>query len=337
MADLTKVRQGDALRIPAAAYNAFVDAAIAHQASQRNLGAGDLAEGGAPGLVPVRNNSQEDVARFGVLGIDGPLFTPGDGGGDEPDEFRTRVTLKGVAPKEDRHVGRFVIAREPIVKGRIGQCVIHGVTPARVLIEDEAHQFADIAEDETVLRSGATGAAAILWKEEGTGEKWAVVEVGRPPRDRIIAILGEAEEIHEQKFRWKYPWREARIDGDPTSDTYGRYVAWHGGLSSKDADGDEDPAKQALNRFEAHLATLAEQPDDEGTEGFANAGACLIPGVQQECPPAKAAIPMLKPIMPGVAVALAAERDTRGRTVWTFQALNGIDLVEMDVPGWLYA
>jgi hypothetical protein len=31
-----------------------------------------------------------------------------------------------------------------------------------------------------------------------------------------------------------------------------------------------------------------------------------------------------------------AERDTRGKTVWAFQALNGMELVEFDVPVWLY-
>jgi len=33
---------------------------------------------------------------------------------------------------------------------------------------------------------------------------------------------------------------------------------------------------------------------------------------------------------------MTAERDTRGGTVWCFQALNGIELVEYDVPMWLY-
>src|SRR5690606_34702616 len=41
-----------------------------------------------------------------------------------------------------------------------------------------SHQRADVVADSTVLVSGYHGAAEIIWKEEGTGEKWALVKIG---------------------------------------------------------------------------------------------------------------------------------------------------------------
>jgi hypothetical protein len=291
-------------------------------------------EGGAGsrqhGVLAVRNDSGADLERFHVLAIDGPLFDPDDDDGEQA--FQNTVALKGVKPADDTPPGQFVIARAPIKDGSIGLCVVHGVTPVRILIEDEDHEFADLKADETVLVSTGSGGTAILWKESGTGEKWAVVEIGRPPRDRFVAILGEAVEITGERFRWRYPWHEARIDGDPGSDTYGRYVKLEHGLSSAG-----DSAKYAINRFESHHSDVPEG-DPDGTDGFGGMKALFVPGQlenasgdQGYCPP-KAAVPMIRPLFKGIAVELATERNTKGKTVWAFQANCPMELTEIDVP-----
>ncbi len=338
--DLRKVRPGDPLRIPARAYNAFVDAAREVTRRQQDRFSGELRDGGRQhGVVPVRNDTGSDLARYRVMAIDGPLYPPTDEGPEKT--FQNRMALKGKRPDEETPAGRFVVAREPIIAGAIGLCVVHGVTPVRVLVEDDEHAFADLAPDEDVLVSSGSGGTVILWREEGIGEKWAVVEIGRPRTDRIAAILGEASEIQGETFRWRYPWAEARIDGDPASDTYGRYIAVENGLSSKDPGGAEDPAKAAFNRYESHHS---EHPLEEpqGTDGFGGIKSLFVPGLLEPpggdpgyCPN-RAAIPLLRPILKGVAVELVAERDTRGRTVWCFEALNGMELTEQEVPTWLY-
>jgi hypothetical protein len=210
--------------------------------------------------------------------------------------------------------------------------VVHGVTPVRILIEDQDHGFADVKAGETVLVSTGAGGTAILWKEHGTGEKWAVVEIGRPPRDRVVAILGEGEEITGERFRWRYPWHEARIDGDPGSGTLGRYIKVENGLSSAG-----DSEKYAINRFESHHSDVPHE-DPDGTDGFGGMKSLFVPGQLENpsgddgyCPP-KAAVPMIRPVLKGVAVMLTAERNTKGKTVWTFQANCPIELTEMDVP-----
>lgn len=340
--DLRKVRPGDPLRIPARAYNAFVDAALETKRRQQDRRAGELWDGGRSfiggGVVAVRNDSGADLERYHALAIDGPLFVPGEDGPEK--SFQNRLAFKGITPTDATRPGSFAIAREPIPRGEVGLCVVHGVTPARVLIEDEEHAFAEVAPDESVLTSAGSGSAAILWKEQGVGEKWALVEVGRPRGGRIVAILGEAREIEGERFRWRYPWTEAAIDGDPGSDTFGRYIAVEDGLSSKGAGGEEDPARWAINRFESHHSDVPEE-EPEGTDGFGGLRSLFVPGQLEPLDPAgycprKAAVPMLRPILKGVAVEMVAERDTRGETVWAFQALNGMELVEFDVPVWLY-
>lgn len=331
--DFRKVRPGEPLRIPARAYNAFVDVAVSLRNGQADVSVDAAGASRQHGVVPVRNDSGADLEQFHVLAIDGPLFLPDDEG---EQAFQNTVALKCIKPREDTPPGQFVVARGPVKDGAIGLCVVHGVTPVRILVEDEDHAFADLKADETVLASAASGGTAILWKEDGTGEKWAVVEIGRPPRDRIVAILGEAEEITGERFRWRYPWQEARLDGDPGSETFGRYVKIENGLSSG-----SDSANYAINRFESHHSDVP--PDDpEGTDGFGALKSLFIPG-QIENPdgdqgycPRKAAVPMLRPVLNGVAIALTAEKNTKGKTVWAFQANNPAELTEMDVPVWEY-
>ncbi len=74
------------------------------------------------------------------------------------------------------------------------------------------------------LRSGFVGASRILWKEPGTGEVLALIEMGPADRDRVAAQLGTATLIDGRTFGWRYEWEEVRLDGDPFSSTFGQYV-----------------------------------------------------------------------------------------------------------------
>ena len=73
---LKKVQSGDKLKIPAKAYNSFVDAAEAHKSNMFKQSPGKDTPG--DNLVLVKNNSEDDVLTGGVLGIDGPIFGPDD-------------------------------------------------------------------------------------------------------------------------------------------------------------------------------------------------------------------------------------------------------------------
>lgn len=332
-AELHKVRPGEPLRIPARAYNAFVDAAQQARRIETGMSAADVGTGINEQLVLVRNESGDDLPRFGVLGINGPIVSPGDGG--NADEFKRRTAIVGAAiTSTDEYVGRFVVAREPIPVGRIGVAFIRGVTPAVVEVGDEEHTHADTFPDSQYLTSGFTGAARILWKEEGTGQKLAVVEIGPGGRDRFPARLLGAVPIDGRSFGWLYRWEEVRLNADAGTANFAQYVAVPEGTGLRSA-GSAD--KLAFNRYEAHLSVLYPQSGGGGgVEGFVNVGACVVPGVLEKCPPAKAIVPILRPVPEGVVVELRAERTLHGDTRFVFDAMTPVEFEEMAVPGGQY-
>ena len=73
-----RVKAGEPVRIPAAAYNAWCEAAEAHQAGNAELCRQTSGDRPECTRVKVRNDSGADRSRFDVLGISGPLFTPTD-------------------------------------------------------------------------------------------------------------------------------------------------------------------------------------------------------------------------------------------------------------------
>lgn len=171
---MQRVHKGQPLKIAAADWNAMADAAEAYQRSRANQTAGSNGSSLPAGLVLVRNDSGAGRARHEVLGIDAPLFTPTD----NLDQFKSRVALKGVSPNATTHAGRFVVLYEPIRSTEIGLAWASTVCPVQISVTDASHQYADVATgDMAKLASGTSGAAHILWKETGTGTKWAIVRL----------------------------------------------------------------------------------------------------------------------------------------------------------------
>ena len=109
---LRKVRTGEPLRIPAAAYNAFVDAAIANRASERNAIADPGRDPAQRGIVLVRNDSPDDLPAHHALAITGVLVEPGED--DQERTFQGRTPLTAEVATEDSPPLSFVVAIEPI-------------------------------------------------------------------------------------------------------------------------------------------------------------------------------------------------------------------------------
>ena len=173
-----KVQTGQPLKIPAETFNAFLDAARDFRARQQSRETQSQPTFRQSGIVKVKNSSGADRGRFEILGMDRPIFTPTD----NLDTFQNEVTLVGVMPDGEKHLGRFCVLLEPLKTDAIGLAVIAGVCPVRVNVHEESDTFAEIKDGEaTQLKSGGSGSATILWKESGTGEnKWAVVRLGNP-------------------------------------------------------------------------------------------------------------------------------------------------------------
>jgi len=171
---MNKVKSGDLLRIPAATFNTFVDSARDYLQRQQGTGGRPTQTFRQTGIVPVKNNSGADRGRFAVLGIDSPIFTPSE----VADTFANQVALVGVTPSASSHSGKFALLLEPVADGEIGMGCVDGVCPAVVNVTDAAHEYADTNDGTTILASCRSGAAQILWRESGTGLKWAIVRIG---------------------------------------------------------------------------------------------------------------------------------------------------------------
>ena len=204
---LKKVRSGDPLVIPAAAYNAFIDAAIDYRQRTAHLGQGAQPSFSQASIVLVRNDSGSNQNRMAVLGVDAPIIDPSA----NEEEFRNRVALSCVAPEEGTHEGRFVVLAEPIANGKIGRAYAAGVCPVKIDVPDEEHEwrYAEIADGITGnLKVGMQGSAGILWRAGGTGVQWAVIRLGQPVPMHVFPVeltqVGGEQGDEENPASWTY-------------------------------------------------------------------------------------------------------------------------------------
>ncbi|NJL31872.1 MAG: hypothetical protein HC898_09705 [Phycisphaerales bacterium] len=186
---LKKVRTGDPLRIPAAAYNSFIDSAIDLQTRQMNQARMPRSTHSDSDIVLVKNATGADQDRFAVLGIDRPIYRPMD----NLESFKNTLALQGIIPTTDNatHTGRFVVLAEPLKADAIGRAYIGGVIPVRIfnsLAAGAAFDFADIDNNNTArLTTVPDSSAQILWRENTSAEQemWAVVRLGVPANQVI--------------------------------------------------------------------------------------------------------------------------------------------------------
>ena len=164
------VRPGQKLEVPAAAYNAFLDAARRERGRMLDTGRDRDADGRKYGVIKVRNASGGDVPRFGVLALTGPIIAPYP----ELAEFQAQVAIDGETP-----VGPdkpFAILLEPLEDQAIGRAVVAGIVPVRLTTDGPPGLGYAVPIDGSVinLRPAAAGPAWIVW----TDGEWALVHLG---------------------------------------------------------------------------------------------------------------------------------------------------------------
>ena len=109
-----KVRSGERLEIPAAAHNAWMDAARAERNRQHDVAQDAAQENRQTTVVKVRNTSGADLDRFAVLALSDPIITPTD----NLQEFKNRPNFTGVAPADPTKCKTYCILLEPLKNGR---------------------------------------------------------------------------------------------------------------------------------------------------------------------------------------------------------------------------
>ena len=165
----SKVKTGDRQRIPADAYNRFLDTADAVERSRLTGGAVPAA-GFDTTLVTVRNDGEIALPRFGVCKLVDSVVSPTAQG------WKDGVWMTAEPPDGGDAV--FAVTLEPIPPGHIGKAIVDGVTCVQIDVTDESHTCASPNAGDVEMLGSDTSGVPILWKEAGTGVKWAYVLLG---------------------------------------------------------------------------------------------------------------------------------------------------------------
>jgi hypothetical protein len=227
MATPNRVQPGQPLIIPAALWNDLMGLLQAGRAGRTAAGGG---QGAAPfgTVILVRNDSEVNIDRFGVLAIIGPVFGPAA----SESGFTDSGCLAAFVPSAE-YVQQFVVVQEPILAGAVGRAVISGFTIARVNLHGPrwpggpVDGWAIAAEGLTVLQSAPSGAAQILWsealaeEEDYPIEKWALVRLGIQPPAMTDTFPAK---VTAEDSPGLYAWVEQHvaIDGDFFEPTFPR-------------------------------------------------------------------------------------------------------------------
>jgi len=166
------VRSGEPIVIPAATYNAMLDAAQSHRNRRMNLS--PTGAGFDSLYVHVENATGRFLERFDIVGLDGPSEMR------NLDVFCNRIAFKGVVPRKE-HSQRFAILQQDAAPGMMVRACLSGVTIGKVRVERAPRDMGSLscsAEPGTTSSLVLGGGAAILWIDAGTGVKWSIIRIG---------------------------------------------------------------------------------------------------------------------------------------------------------------
>jgi hypothetical protein len=207
---------GKKAAISAGGWNAAMAAAEAHEIDQRyrQVPGRDLPILAAT-TIEVLNDSGEDRRRGQVLGLDDWLMDPEDDPAKASELFENPV-LKGIVPRIKKHWDAFVVLPFGLGKKEIGPGILAGLAVVKIDVTNDAHRFAGVKDDDaTLLKSQASGCVRILKRQSGTGEKWAIVQLGiTPPKLYAVTngVLAHAGTVNAERIRSSdgaLPWERS--------------------------------------------------------------------------------------------------------------------------------
>lgn len=184
------VQRGTAFRdvLTADTWNGFVDAANDYRRRGMRLNiAQPRGYETQNSTVMIQNNSGSDLDQGHILAMGAPLIGPTA----NLTEFKARSGWAGATPTLADH-GKFVVLAEPIANTKIGLGIIAGIAVARVNFQIETLDRCDVGTTTQYLDAKPEGTAQVLWKESGTGQKWAAIRLGAL-RDAMVVGKTNAE------------------------------------------------------------------------------------------------------------------------------------------------
>jgi hypothetical protein len=167
-----------------AAFNAFAANVNASKLSLSQRTETRLDYTDNPNVFWVRNDSGSARDRFDILAPTGVVWTPTANLAG----FQAGPILVGTLPTL-ANSGSFAMLMEPVAASGYARALFHGVV-TKLQVDHEQHPFADVAASSARLTSNWYGGAKIVYKESGTGVKWAIVRLlGEMFRGPIEVVL----------------------------------------------------------------------------------------------------------------------------------------------------
>lgn len=214
---------GDPLAIRASEWNQLADLANGARFPGDQL-ARPLAFALGPGMVLVKNTTEDPMGRFEAVRLLAPIIVPADAPTSE-EFYRGPAFDADIMDMADRPPGRFAVLAEPIGPGLLGRAFMFGVCNILAEITAGGHQYLRTVErdpeDTTplVLQSCSSGEIPILWKPTGTGVLPVCASI-QPQRNKleILARLTAKEPIDGKHYAWEYEWQEVTRNGSTIGD-----------------------------------------------------------------------------------------------------------------------
>lgn len=162
-----RVVPGQRVHPPAAAMNGLFDLLEERNRKEPRANAAGFQSG--PIELLIKNNTGGALSSsFGVVAIGDVVINRTDG----EEAFNRQNLFEGDTPSAG---ARIAIVQEPLSANAIGRAIIAGVTTVKLNVIDAAHTHAGPTTSTSELDTANAGPAEILWKESGTGSKWAKV------------------------------------------------------------------------------------------------------------------------------------------------------------------
>jgi len=193
---LKHVQPGQPFEPSSSQTNAFVDAALwveQHRGDADSPPVLPIASDAT--LIEIVNTTGAELPRWGVFKVGDAAVLPTD----DQDLFEGSNLFEADLPTDDL-LDIHAIALQTLDTNEVGVAIISGTATVQIDVSDEDHRYATpIDGDVEKLASAGFAAFMILWKESGTGVKWAkVVYVGSPALQTVksttTVVAGSTEE-----------------------------------------------------------------------------------------------------------------------------------------------
>lgn len=144
-----------------------------------------------PFLVWVKNNTSNNLPAFSVVKLDGAIYPQRASADTKDAALNQLLEISGNTPTGEagENIG---ILQEDVPTGQLGKAVVVGASLVYVQVDNAntTYKFAkSLSSCEKLQADESEGQVRIVWKESGTGKKWAYVildQTGTPTPEYFV-------------------------------------------------------------------------------------------------------------------------------------------------------